>query len=72
MNTKKIIKEVAKQFGVSEKEVLQEMQAAINIAYENPSDDFVAVRQKRVPCNGSVPTPVEFIKYAAEKITDLQ
>ncbi len=72
MNTKKIIKEVAKQFGVSEKEVLQEMQAAINIAYENPSDDFVAVRQKRVPCNGRVPTPDEFIKYTAEKITDLQ
>ncbi len=72
MNTKKIIKEVAKQFGVSEKEVLQEMQTAINVAYENPSDDFVAVRQKRVPCNGSVPTPDEFIKYAAEKITDLQ
>ncbi len=72
MKIDEIIKYIAECNGVSEEEVIKEMQDALDIAYKNPSDDIVKFHQKRVPRTKETPTPEEFIKYAAEKIADSQ
>ncbi len=70
MDINKILGQVAEADGVSIEEVKKEMQAAISAAYQNPSDDGgrTAARQKEVPCRGEIPTPEEFIRYAAWKL----
>ncbi len=65
-----IIKYIAECDGVSEEEVIKDMQDALDIAYKNPSNDIVKFHQKRIPRTKGIPTPEEFIKYAAEKILD--
>ena len=69
MDINKILGQVAEADGVSIEEVKKEMQAAISAAYQNPSDDGgrTEARQKEVPCRGEIPTPEEFIRYAARK-----
>ena len=45
------------------------MQTAITEAYTNPPKDGVTVAyQKRVPRRGEIPTPDEFVRYAAGEI----
>ena len=69
MSMRKIYREVAKKHGVSVKEVKEEMQKALDLAYTNTPDDGVTeTYQKRVPSKGEIPTPDEFIRYAANKI----
>ena len=70
MDITKILGQVAEADGVSIEEVKKEMQAAISAAYQNPSDDGgrTEARQKEVPCRGEIPTPEEFIRYAAWKL----
>ena len=70
MDINKILGHVAEADGVSIEEVKKEMQAAISAAYQNPSDDGgrTEARQKEVPCRGEIPTPEEFIRYAAWKL----
>lgn len=69
MDMGKIYRQIARKNGVSVKEVKAKMQAAINAAYQNPPDDGItATYQKQVPSKGDIPTPDEFIRYAAEKI----
>lgn len=70
MDINKILGQVAEADGVSIEEVKKEMQAAISAAYQNPSDDggITEARQKEVPCRGEIPTPEEFIRYAAWKL----
>ncbi len=70
MDINKILGQVAEADGVSIEEVKKEMQAAISAAYQNPSDDGgrTEARQKEVPCRGEIPTPEEFIRYAAWKL----
>ena len=70
MDINKKLGQVAEADGVSIEEVKKEMQAAISAAYQNPSDDGgrTAARQKEVPCRGGIPTPEEFIRYAAWKL----
>lgn len=70
MDINKILGQVAEADGVSMEEVKKEMQAAISAAYQNPSDDGgrTEARQKEVPCRGEIPTPEEFIRYAAWKL----
>ena len=71
MSMRKIYREVAKKHGVSVKEVKEEMQKALDHAYTNTSDDGVTgVCQKQVPSQGDIPTPEEFIKYAANKVKE--
>ncbi len=70
MKINDIIKYIAECDGVSEEEVLKDMQDALDIAYKSPSDDIVKFHQKHIPRAKEVPTPEEFIKYAAEKILD--
>lgn len=64
MSMRKIYRKIAREHGVSPKEVREEMQAAIMQAYQNPPDDNITVAyQNRVPRKGDVPTPEEFIRY---------
>ena len=71
MSMRKIYREVAKKHGVSVKEVKEEMQKALDHAYTNTPDDGVTgVCQKQVPSKGEIPTPEEFIKYAANKVKE--
>ena len=66
---RRIYREIARKHGVSVKEVKEEMQKALDHAYTNTPDDGVAkAYQKQVPSKGEIPTPEEFIKYAANKI----
>jgi hypothetical protein len=69
MSMRKIYRKVAKKHGVSVKEVKEEMQKALDHAYTNTPDDGVTgAYQKQVPSKGEIPTPDEFIKFAANKV----
>ena len=69
MSMRKIYRKIAREHGVSPKEVREEMQAAIMKAYQKPPDDNITVAyQNRVPRKGEGPTPEEFIRYAAGQI----
>ena len=50
-------------------EVKQDMQAAINHAYENvPNDGITKAYQNKVPRKGTVPTVDEFLAYARSEL----
>lgn len=71
MSMRKIYRKVAKKHDVSVKEVKEEMQKALDHAYSNTADDGVTgAYQKQVPSKGDIPTPEEFIKYAANKVKE--
>jgi hypothetical protein len=64
-----IYRKVARKHGVTVKEVKDEMQKALDYAYTNiPDDGVTGAYQKQVPSKGEIPTPDEFIMYAANKI----
>lgn len=52
-------KEAARKHGVSEAEIIAEIEKAIAAAYENPNE-FA----KTVPCKGDIPTADEIIRFA--------
>lgn len=62
-NMDSIIKRIAKQEGVSEQTVLDEMQKAIDAGYNNP-DPEVQAHWAAMPFK-SKPTPQELIFYLA-------
>lgn len=70
MRMKKILEQIAREHGVTVKEVREEMQKAITEAWMNPPEDggVTAAYQRRVPCKGAIPTPEELIRYAAAEI----
>lgn len=69
MSMRKIYRKVAREHGVSVAEVKQDMQAAINAAYENPLNDGITrAYQNRVPRKDDVPTVEEFIKHTAKEV----
>lgn len=69
MSMRSIYRKIAKENGVSIKEVKEEMQSAIKYAYENtPQDGITAARQNAVPRKSEIPTPEELIKYAVNKV----
>lgn len=72
MSMRKIYREIARKNGVSAKKVREDMQAALAVAYRNPPKDggVTAAYQNQVPRKGEVPTPEEFIRYAAEKVRE--
>ncbi len=70
MRIDKIIKYIAECNGVSEAEVIKEMQDALDIAYQKPSNDFVKFHQRHIPRTNKIPTPEEFIRYAVGQILD--
>lgn len=63
-----IIKQVALKEGVTEAEVRREMTTAIMVAWSNP-DPQVREMWSRIPCEGEIPTPEEFILWAAVEVT---
>lgn len=72
MSMRKIYRKIARENGVSVKEVKEDMQAAITAAYQNPPKDggVTAAYQRQVPRKGEIPTPEEFIRYAAGKVQE--
>ena len=61
-----IIRHISKQEGISEQEVIDEMQKAIDAGYNNP-DPTVQAYWASMPFSGK-PTPQELIVYLAGKI----
>lgn len=62
-----VIKTIAKENGVSTKEVYDEMTKAIRAAKENP-DPKVQMMWKCLFPNGKEPTPEKFINTLAEAV----
>ena len=62
----RIIRRIAKQEGVSEQTVLDEMQKAIDAGYNNP-DPSVQAYWASMPFDGK-PSPQELILYLANKV----
>lgn len=69
MSMRKIYREIARKNGVTTDEVKREMQEALEHAYKNtPNDGITGAYQNRVPRRGEVPTPEEFVRYAASQL----
>lgn len=69
MSMRSTYRKIAKENGITVAEVKQEIQAALNVTYENPPDDGVTIAyQNRVPRKDNIPTPDEFIRYAISEI----
>ena len=70
MNMRKIYRELAKKYGVSAKEVREEMQAALTDAYTNPLNNNVITKpyQNRIPHQGEMPTPQEAVRYLVGEV----
>lgn len=69
MSNRKIYRKIARENNVSVAEVKQDMQRAINYAYQNTPDDGVTkAYQNRVPRKGTVPTVDEFLTYARREL----
>ncbi|MCI8321028.1 MAG: hypothetical protein HFH02_08135 [Dorea sp.] len=65
MSMRKIYRKLAKEHGVSVKEVRQDMQRAIKHAYTDPlnNNEITKAYQNRVPRQGEIPTPEELVCY---------
>lgn len=72
MDMRKVYRKIARENGVRVKEVKRDMQEAINAAYMNPPKDggVIEAYQRKIPRRGEIPTPDEFIWYAAGKLKD--
>lgn len=69
MTKKQIYKKIAKEEGCTWQEVRNEMQKALNHAYENPNASVLnIVRQGEIEKKGEIPTPEEFINYAQSQV----
>ena len=69
MSMRSIYRKIAKQNGVSVKEVKEEMQKALDDAWDNP-DKSVDVRfnQMKMSPDGKKPSVDEFIRYCSSEI----
>jgi len=61
---RKLIRKVAREYGVTMKEVKADMQAAIDAAYKNPNFYARCVYRE----GGGAPTPEEFIAHIARRV----
>jgi len=62
---RKLIRKVAKAHKTTVKDVREQMQAAIDHAYTNPTPQALSVNRK-----GEKPTPDEIVGYAVQKIEE--
>ena len=71
MSTRKIIRKIAKEYGVSPKEVKAEMEQAFSIGMSSSSP---AVRKnwEKIAPNGKIPSIDTFLKVCVGQITKLQ
>ena len=67
MNVQKAISIIAKKDGVSTKQVLIELQKAIDEGFSNP-DPAIHAEWAKIPCKGTRPTPEELITYEVNKL----
>lgn len=74
MSMRNIYRKIAKKYGVSTQSVKEEMQTAITGAYTDPSnkDGITNVYQSQIPAKDEIPTPEEFIRYAANAVKEKQ
>lgn len=74
MSMRSVYRKIAKKYGVSTQEIKEEMQTAITEAYTNPHNNngVTNAYQSRVPAKSEIPTPEEFIRYAAKEIKKKQ
>ncbi len=64
MSMRNIFRKIAKEHGLSVKEVKDEMQNALEYAYQSTTQDgIISARQNAVPRKNKIPTPEEFVKY---------
>lgn len=69
MSMRSVYRKIARENGVSAKEVREEIQREINLAWNNPQKgEIVAAYQRQVPCKGIIPSPDEVILFASNKI----
>lgn len=66
-NHKKILRQIAKKYGVSVKEVAQEIDFALSQAQASP-DPIVQANWASIPHKGERPTTAEAIVYAANMV----
>lgn len=66
-NFKKFCQKIADENGVSIKQVIWDMQKAIDEGFSNPDPD-VQAEWAKIPCKGSRPTPEELIVYQVQKL----
>ena len=64
---KRWVEQIARNEGVGENVVMDAMQEALLAGYSNP-DPAVQERWKQIPASGEMPTPEEFIVWAALKV----
>lgn len=69
MSMRSIYHKIAKQNGVSVKEVKEEMQKALDDAWDNPDKSAdVRFNQLKLSPDGKKPSVDEFIRYCSSKI----
>ena len=69
MSIRSVYRKIARKNGVSVKEVKEEMQKAIDAAWDNPDKTAQNIfLQNQIKPDGSKPTPEEFIRFNAEKL----
>ena len=69
MGMRSIYRKIAKQNGVSVKEVKDEMQKALDDAWNNPDKSAdVRFNQMKISSNGEKPSVEEFIRYCSAEI----
>ena len=69
MNLKKIYRKIAKEYGVSEEEVRNDIEKAIDFAFResNKSKELIEF-QNKIPSAQDIPTPEEFISYVVMSV----
>lgn len=74
MDMEELYRHIAEKNGVSAEEVRDEIQKAIDEAWNNPPKDDGTARayQSLVPCRGSIPTPEELIRFAVSEICKIK
>lgn len=69
MSMRSVYRKIARKNGVSAKEVREEMQKAIDAAWDNPDKTAKNIfLQNQIKPDGSKPTPEEFIRFNVEKL----
>ena len=78
MSMRRIYRKVAKEYGVTPKEVRQEIQHCITAAYTDPlnQNEITKAYQKRVPCKGSIIRDIQLSeenlkKYRYERLSEI-
>lgn len=69
------IKAVAKQHGVTEEEVIEEIEASIAEARETAykvKDKRAIAEWEKIPCVGELPTAYEFVDYLGRRVVKEQ